>query len=171
MFCLCWNDFLPTCTWRRYGPVVPVMGSSGKVNASWHSKRPKVECAKTSRRFAYLRRLRPQQKYFLCISGCQQKNAMNFMQSNWNAEIHRVWKITCFLSVAPTQCGNRQQHSKSSAIRFHTALMDTGITMKTAAEYVNYYVTRVANPCGSRQASVDGNTAATNLATVGTSSV
>jgi len=53
----------------------------------------------------------------------------------------------------------------------HMALIYTGITIETATNHVNYYVTRVANSCASRQASVDRNYATTIVATLGTSSV
>ena len=50
------------------------------------------------------------------------------------------------------------------------ALICMGITMETAAQRVNYYVTRVATPGPPRQPSVDSNYIATSVAT-GLSSV
>jgi len=58
-------------------------------------------------------------------------------------------------SANSSNTGNRQKHSKLSAIRLTMALICKGITIETATNHVNYDVTPLANPRASRPASVD----------------
>jgi len=92
-----------------------------------------------------------------CLEKRLSKHKMTIFSKNvWGGMAHFSPPGYAYVpTIPPTQSGNGQKHSMPSAVRDHMALICTGTTIETATNHVHYDVTRLANPCALRQASVD----------------